>query len=125
MSQETRPRVRGNCDRYRSMLRSEILKHSRTVQTYETQDEVKRSYDKKVRRLLIYLTGIGECLITSTTAGAGAGGFSGTFCAIFWLKQHGSILPVLCFSKELISRDEEGMPPSQSSFLPGNIHPHK
>jgi ribonucleoside-diphosphate reductase subunit M2 len=31
--------------------------------------------------------------------------FSGAFCAIFWLKQRG-ILPGLCFSNELISRDE-------------------
>ena len=31
--------------------------------------------------------------------------FSGAFCSIFWLKQRG-ILPGLCFSNELISRDE-------------------
>jgi len=31
--------------------------------------------------------------------------FSGSFCAIFWLKKCG-ILPGLCFSNELISRDE-------------------
>jgi len=31
--------------------------------------------------------------------------FSGSFCAIFWLKNKG-ILPGLCFSNELISRDE-------------------
>jgi ribonucleotide reductase beta subunit family protein with ferritin-like domain len=31
--------------------------------------------------------------------------FSGAFCAIFWLKQRG-ILPGLCYSNELISRDE-------------------
>ena len=31
--------------------------------------------------------------------------FSGSFCAIFWLKKRG-ILPGLCFSNELISRDE-------------------
>ena len=31
--------------------------------------------------------------------------FSSSFCAIFWLKQRG-ILPGLCFSNELISRDE-------------------
>ena len=31
--------------------------------------------------------------------------FSGAFCAIFWLKKRG-ILPGLCFSNELISRDE-------------------
>ena len=31
--------------------------------------------------------------------------FSGSFAAIFWLKQRG-ILPGLCFSNELISRDE-------------------
>ena len=31
--------------------------------------------------------------------------FSGSFCAIFWIKKRG-ILPGLCFSNELISRDE-------------------
>jgi ribonucleotide reductase beta subunit family protein with ferritin-like domain len=31
--------------------------------------------------------------------------FSGSFCAIFWLKKRG-LMPGLCFSNELISRDE-------------------
>lgn len=31
--------------------------------------------------------------------------FSGAFCAIFWLKRRG-LMPGLCFSNELISRDE-------------------
>jgi len=31
--------------------------------------------------------------------------FSGSFCAIFWLKKRG-LMPRLCFSNELISRDE-------------------
>lgn len=31
--------------------------------------------------------------------------FSGSFCAIFWLKKR-SLMPGLCFSNELISRDE-------------------
>jgi len=31
--------------------------------------------------------------------------FSGSFCAVFWLKQRG-LMPGLCFSNELISRDE-------------------
>ncbi|KAJ1467707.1 ribonucleoside-diphosphate reductase [Baffinella frigidus] len=31
--------------------------------------------------------------------------FSGSFCAIFWLKERG-LMPGLCFSNELISRDE-------------------
>jgi ribonucleoside-diphosphate reductase beta chain len=31
--------------------------------------------------------------------------FSGSFCAIFWMKKRG-LLPGLCFSNELISRDE-------------------
>ncbi len=31
--------------------------------------------------------------------------FSGSFCALFWLKNKG-VLPGLCFSNELISRDE-------------------
>jgi ribonucleotide reductase beta subunit family protein with ferritin-like domain len=32
--------------------------------------------------------------------------FSGSFCSIFWLKKRGGLLPGLCFSNELISRDE-------------------
>jgi ribonucleoside-diphosphate reductase beta chain len=32
-------------------------------------------------------------------------GFSGSFCAIYWLKKRG-LMPGLCFSNELISRDE-------------------
>ena len=31
--------------------------------------------------------------------------FSGSFCAIFWMKKRG-MMPGLCFSNELISRDE-------------------
>ncbi len=31
--------------------------------------------------------------------------FLGSFCAIFWLKKHG-LMPGLCFSNKLISRDE-------------------
>jgi len=31
--------------------------------------------------------------------------FSGSFCAIFWLKKRG-LMPGLCFSNELISHDE-------------------
>jgi len=31
--------------------------------------------------------------------------FSGSFCAIFWLKKRG-LMPRLCFSNKLISRDE-------------------
>jgi ribonucleoside-diphosphate reductase subunit M2 len=31
--------------------------------------------------------------------------FSGSFCTIFWLKKRG-LMPGLCFSNELISRDE-------------------
>ena len=30
--------------------------------------------------------------------------FSGSFCAVFWLKKRG-LMPGLCFSNELISRD--------------------
>ena len=32
--------------------------------------------------------------------------FSGSFCALFWLKKRG-LMPGLTFSNELISRDEE------------------
>ena len=33
--------------------------------------------------------------------------FSGSFCAIYWLKKRG-LMPGLCYSNELISRDEVG-----------------
>ena len=32
--------------------------------------------------------------------------FSGSFCAIFWLKKSGKNIPGVCFSNELIARDE-------------------
>lgn len=32
--------------------------------------------------------------------------FSGAFCAIYWLKERNGLMPGLCFSNELISRDE-------------------
>lgn len=36
--------------------------------------------------------------------------FSGSFCAIYWLKKRG-LMPGLCYSNELISRDEAGSQP--------------
>jgi ribonucleoside-diphosphate reductase subunit M2 len=48
-----------------------------------------------------------ERIIAFATAAAAVVGifFSGSFCAIFWLKKRG-LMPGLCFSKELISSDE-------------------
>lgn len=43
--------------------------------------------------------------------------FSGSFCAIFWLKKRG-LMPGLCFSNELISRDEGFHPSPYSSASP-------
>lgn len=42
------------------------------------------------------------CLFFAITQGIF---FSGSFCAVFWLKKRG-LMPGLCFSNELISRDE-------------------
>ena len=41
----------------------------------------------------------------TATAISGPIFFSGSFCAIYWLKKRG-LMPGLCFSNELISRDE-------------------
>lgn len=49
----------------------------------------------------------GSCFAERVVAFAAVEGifFSGSFCAIFWLKKRG-MMPGLCFSNELISRDE-------------------
>lgn len=39
--------------------------------------------------------------------------FSGSFCAIYWLKKRG-LMPGLCYSNELISRDEAGPTPPRA-----------
>lgn len=49
--------------------------------------------------------------------------FSGSFCSIFWLKKRG-ILPGLCFSNELISRDE-GLHTEFAVLLYRNYIKHK
>jgi ribonucleoside-diphosphate reductase beta chain len=47
--------------------------------------------------------------------------FSGSFCSVFWLKKRG-LMPGLCFSNELISRDE-GMHTDFAVHLYNNILP--
>ena len=47
--------------------------------------------------------------------------FSGSFCAIFWMKKRGK-LPGLCFSNELISRDE-GMHTTFACLLYNTLEP--
>lgn len=49
--------------------------------------------------------------------------FSGSFCAIFWLKKRG-LLPGLCHSNELISRDE-GMHQEFATHLYSSVLTHK
>jgi ribonucleoside-diphosphate reductase subunit M2 len=56
--------------------------------------------------------------------------FSGSFCAIFWLKKR-ALMPGLCFSNELISRDEGlhcdfacllyGMLPQEDKLTAGEV----
>jgi ribonucleoside-diphosphate reductase subunit M2 len=48
--------------------------------------------------------------------------FSGSFCAIFWLKKR-NLMPGLCFSNELISRDE-GLHCDFACLLFGMLQPH-
>lgn len=49
--------------------------------------------------------------------------FSGSFCAIFWFKQRGGLMPGLCFSNELISRDE-GLHQEFACLLYSELQPH-
>ena len=49
--------------------------------------------------------------------------FSGSFCAIFWLKKRGK-MPGLCFSNELISRDE-GLHCDFACLLYSYLKPHE
>ena len=49
--------------------------------------------------------------------------FSGSFCAVFWLKKRGK-MPGLCFSNELISRDE-GLHCDFACLLYSYLKPHE
>mmetsp|Transcript_19452 Transcript_19452/g.45483 ORF Transcript_19452/g.45483 Transcript_19452/m.45483 type:complete len:334 (-) Transcript_19452:149-1150(-) len=61
---------------------------------------------RKAQWALKWITS-GENFATRCVAFAAVEGifFSGSFCAIFWMKKRG-LMPGLCFSNELISRDE-------------------
>lgn len=62
---------------------------------------------KKADWALRYTDAERACFAERVVAFAAVEGifFSGSFCAIFWLKKRG-LMPGLCFSNELISRDE-------------------
>jgi ribonucleotide reductase beta subunit family protein with ferritin-like domain len=81
-----------------------VSEQTRLFQAIETLPCVGRKADWALRWCNNTACTFGERLI----AFAAVEGifFSGSFCAIFWLKQQGGKLPGLCFSNELISRDE-------------------
>ena len=62
---------------------------------------------KKAQWAIKWIHDKSSCISKRIVAFAAVEGifFSGAFCSIFWLKKRG-LLPGLCFSNELISRDE-------------------
>ena len=78
---------------------AEKLHHLRAIQTIPSVAE-------KAHWAMCYIES-SECFATRLVAFAAVEGifFSGSFCAIFWLKKRG-LMPGLTFSNELISRDE-------------------
>ena len=91
--------------------------YSLLIDTY-IKDEIKKTHllkaietmpcvQKKARWALRWCDANNASFAERVVAFAAVEGifFSGSFCAIFWLKKRG-LMPGLCFSNELISRDE-------------------
>lgn len=96
-------------------IHSEV--YSLLIQTY-IKDPVEREYlfdaletipcvQKKANWAFKYANEANAAFVERLVAFACVEGifFSGSFCAIFWLKKRG-LMPGLCFANELISRDE-------------------
>lgn len=81
----------------------DIAEKSRLLNAVETIPSVK----KKADWALQWISDKDSTFGTRVIAFAAVEGifFSGSFCSIFWLKKRG-LMPGLCFSNELISRDE-------------------
>lgn len=79
------------------------LEKNRLLRGIETMDCVRQKATWAMRWCADTHTSFAERLIAFATVEGIF--FSGSFCAIFWLKKRG-LMPGLCFSNELISRDE-------------------
>jgi len=81
----------------------DVAEKSRLLNAVETIPSVK----KKADWALQWISDKDSTFGTRVIAFAAVEGifFSGSFCSIFWLKKRG-LMPGLCFSNELISRDE-------------------
>ncbi|NBS68003.1 ribonucleoside-diphosphate reductase [bacterium] len=75
------------------------------AQLFKAMDSIKCINDKATWALLWMHRGIPFAQRLVAFACVEGIFFSGSFCAIFWLKKRG-VMPGLCFSNELISRDE-------------------
>ena len=81
----------------------DALEKTKLFRAIEHFDCIKQKADWAIR----WINDKQSCFATRLVAFACVEGifFSGAFCSIFWLKNRG-LLPGLCFSNELISRDE-------------------
>ena len=81
----------------------DVQEKSRLLNAIDTIPSVKKKADWALKWINDDKSSFGKRLI----AFAAVEGifFSGSFCSIFWLKKRG-LMPGLCFSNELISRDE-------------------
>jgi len=81
----------------------DVKEKTRLLNAIETIPSVKKKADWALRWINDDTSSFG----TRVIAFAAVEGifFSGSFCSIFWLKKRG-LMPGLCFSNELISRDE-------------------
>jgi len=81
----------------------DVQEKTRLLNAIDTVPSVKRKADWALKWINDDKSSFGKRLI----AFAAVEGifFSGSFCSIFWLKKRG-LMPGLCFSNELISRDE-------------------
>ena len=81
----------------------DVQEKSRLLNAIDTIPSVKKKADWAIKWINDESSSFG----TRVIAFAAVEGifFSGSFCSIFWLKKRG-LMPGLCFSNELISRDE-------------------
>jgi ribonucleoside-diphosphate reductase subunit M2 len=81
----------------------DVQEKARLLNAIETVPSVKKKADWALR----WINDDSSSFGTRVIAFAAVEGifFSGSFCSIFWLKKRG-LMPGLCFSNELISRDE-------------------
>jgi len=90
-----------------SLLIDTYIKDNKEKDTLLRGIETMDSVQLKAKWALKWCDANNACFAERIIAFAAVEGifFSGSFCAIFWLKKRG-LMPGLCFSNELISRDE-------------------